>query len=443
MRTRITKFGYLLHGDPYSFSVEQRLFNMACLYAGLIGLSYCAFNFALGLEFWTYAFIGPASLAFLAIYYLVRTRDRFRENYHRFIWVAFLLALGGLMELWFANGGTLGGSQYFLFVLTALSLMILRRAHRWFGFALILAALIGALTIEYLFPESVTYYGRRSQRFIEVSFSLIAALSMLMVALVTLQDGLQRNVKIAQDNRLLLNEDLTLARNLQRKVYEYRPELVADFDLFLRHAPSGILTGDLFDLSRPDPARLRVFLADARGHGINAALCAMIIKSEWVNLSQSRLSPASALNILNRRIITRYDDTVTFTAVVADIYGETLVFSSAGHVNQLLSHGRTVTELVAGGPPLGFTEQYEYSEAEYAFPRDARLTLFTDAFTEEVNLSGLAMGQNWIINILKNTHADSKSIGEALIAHFARDIGQSPRRLHASDDLTVIVAGRQ
>lgn len=442
MRLRLQQLNYLLHGDRVRFTVEQRLFNMACLYGFAMGSIFTVFNLSLGLGWSTVSLLAPCSLCFGLIYTVTRFSRPWRDHYYSFAWPAMLLASLALIQLWFANGGSWGGSQYFLFVHMALAVTILRGGHRRFGIAMIVLLAVALLAIEYRHPEWIRDYSSRSQRYFDLFVSMLSGLAAVGLVVATLQVGLRRRIKHAQDDRLLLQEDLTLARTLQRKVFAFPDQLIGGLDFALEHHASGELSGDLYDITRLSSDRVRIFLADARGHGINAALSAMIIKSEWQHIDQSNRAPGEALTALNQLILDRYQDTVSFSATVADLSTERIVFASAGQISVLLADRGRAQDLDHGGPPLGMLESIHYADASIPLLPGARVILMTDGFTDATDFHGQSVGGEWVLKTVETLPAaNSKRIARGIVDRFALMIGQSPHGLLPHDDCTMIVVG--
>lgn len=431
-----------LHGDPYTFSVEQRLFHAATLYGGCFALFFALFNAARGLSPAGYLPLIPAGLLVLFVYFLSRRIVKSMRMYFGLVWFTGIGAATLLAEQWFANGGSMGGAQYFFFVHVALILLALRGWQRYAALTLSLLLVIALFYIEYAYPEWIQRHPTEGQRLLGMTVSFSAALLLLGNVLLMVVASFAHTYERERGYKTLFREDLTLAQNLQRRILEYDPALVAGYDFYLRHLPSAELSGDLYDVSRPASGGLRIFLADARGHGINAALSAMLIKSEWSNLEQLNLSPGESLAELNRRILRRYGAEVSLSAVIADLGRDILRYSSAGHPEQLLLNRGVVHELSSVGPPLGLVEDVRYTDQSLPLAPGARLILFTDSLTEEVGVDGAGVGREWIARAALGLGAEAPATqtGEALLEAFANRIGQSAGYLTINDDLTLIVA---
>ena len=115
-------------------------------------------------------------------------------------------------------------------------------------------------------------------RFLLTSTNYMLALTFLIVVIVMLSRNFRDILEKLQEYKIHFYEDLVLARILQERIFEYDHSLTKGYDLELVYLPYAELSGDLYDFSVPEDTYLRIFLADARGHGINSSLSSMLIK---------------------------------------------------------------------------------------------------------------------------------------------------------------------
>lgn len=438
----MTRLKTILHGRTRS--LEARILIITCFYGALCSYSFFISDYLLGLSAAAYLPLLGLGITLSVCYYLTRFQLWFQRNHRVLASVVMVLLLGIMVYLWRFNGGTYGGTHYFFFVLVVLMMIF----YRGWVALLIMLCMVGIvwslMYIEYLDPSWTAVYDQntpRLKRFLDVGLSIAGSMLLLALTIHSIKSSFDRIFKQLTRSSREFSEDLTLARNLQKQIYDYDPELTAGFDFSVRYIPSGELSGDLFDLSRPDVDRLRIFMADARGHGINAALSAMLIKSEWSNLNRAYHSPAKSINLLNKGIIDRYGDTLSFTCVLADISSEGIVYCSAGHVPQYLSLGNDIHELSSSGPPVGMVQNQNYTEMQFGFEATSRLLLFTDALTEETTMPA-RMQNDWMSEMLIETNRGAAHLLDRILNRFALRLGQNAQNLHLQDDLMMIVVGR-
>lgn len=437
------KFSGQVFGAKHALPLNHRILNVSSFYGGFISALFLAVDSSLGIDGTTVPLVS-SSLLFFAIYFLSRCTPAFRTRYHYLMLPMIALSTAMLSFLWFKNAGTSGGAQYFFFLLATLLAVLIRGFQKLLAFVSLLIVVIVLIYLDFHEPSWFIRYESPEQRFQDIIVSMPLALLFFGLVLASITRNYDESYRKVENQRLFMSEDLTLAQHLQNRVYRYDESLVSGFDFLLRHLPSAELSGDLYDLSRPAPDRLRIFLADARGHGINASLSAMLIKGAWTGVNADLRSPSATLQEFNRVLVREYGDSISFSAVVVDVYTDHLIFCSAGHLAQLLCRSNAPTqELTSAGPPIGLVDDPEYIEASYAFDSGSRLLLFTDALVEEVNLDGKAVGTQWLAEAACDAHASSQDLGDAVLKRFAVLIGQHSYDLNVADDLTLIVLGRK
>jgi PAS domain-containing protein len=167
----------------------------------------------------------------------------------------------------------------------------------------------------------------------------------------------------ARDAKILA--DLQKARAFQRAILTV-PQSLPNLEIDIAYRPLHEVGGDVFDVAMLDSSRVRIFVADATGHGVQAALATMLIKSTYDAVSDDATGPADVLRRLDDRIASRYRALdVVFTAAVIDIdlTERRVIHASGAHPAPLLVSSRGVRELPAGGTLLGVTPGITFPRA--------------------------------------------------------------------------------
>jgi phosphoserine phosphatase RsbU/P len=173
--------------------------------------------------------------------------------------------------------------------------------------------------------------------------------------------------------RRTLRAQLQRAARVQRSLLPDLSEPVGAFGLTSLYWPCHGLGGDLYDLAlRQDCAVLLV--ADVMGHGLEAALIAMLVKAAFLEASEATGEPCELLVRMNARLRRLLPSRVYVAAAVARLAlgGAGIRLANAGLPHPFLLHAseRRVEELELNGRPLGLFE--ERPETGY---RVLRLTL--------------------------------------------------------------------
>ena len=216
----------------------------------------------------------------------------------------------------------------------------------------------------------------------------------------TLQDELHlRNRQLAEANQALA-ESLKKEERLNRKMMlemEVAARLQkgmlspARLDLgrvqaCARYRPSTQIGGDFYDLRPLGGNKVSIFLADAVGHGVSAALLAAMLKTGLEDALAGEPLPSNILSSLNRSFQFCSDHGKYLTAFCGMLNCENgnLVYSLAGHVPPLAYRrsDQRIEKLDTPGFCLGVFEEGRYENREMRlFPGD-RLFAYTDGISE-------------------------------------------------------------
>ncbi len=169
---------------------------------------------------------------------------------------------------------------------------------------------------------------------------------------------LQRSIlQQDRDRKLAMERELQIARQIQFDLVPHELPAVGRATLagFLR--PADETGGDLYDAFAIDEHRLGVFLADAQGHEITAALMVTQARSMLRVLLSAGLDCGAALAAVNRQLTRdmRVAKLLTALAGTLDTRTGELHYFAAGHGPMLLQRASsgTVEELPSTNLPLG------------------------------------------------------------------------------------------
>lgn len=256
----------------------------------------------------------------------------------------------------------------------------------------------------------------------------------------------ERNVQLAETLRALedrdyaIQEDLDQARGFQLSLLPSLPKSLA-----LRFAqiylPAEKVGGDIYDVCSIAPEEYRLFLADTTGHGVQASLRTMVLKTTYDRIKQEATDPAAALALLNTALCREFPQLeLMSTACCVDISARTGVvrYANCAQVPILLVHDGEVTQLYQPGPFLGMSPRVELTCQELTIPIGARMLVTTDGLYELRNAQGEELGLSRPAQILKQ--AESLT---AAAQRLAAEVGQFiPSAAEQSDDVTALLLER-
>lgn len=241
----------------------------------------------------------------------------------------------------------------------------------------------------------------------------------------------------------VIQSDLSTARKIQSSILAQEDRIVGELEFTIKYLPLTEVGGDFFDITELRPGLVRVFIADATGHGLQAALITMAIKTLYESLKRGKYSVHELLKYLNSEYLHSFENlNHFFTCTLVDIDTERnkIRYASAGHPPQFLIQGKNIIRLEKTGRIIGVTKKTEYSSIEHDFPDGSSLFLFTDGLTEQWNVDQVEFGEDRVEEFLKQNEklAFKKEI-EDLLLNQKEFLAGMPLQ----DDITIIGINRK
>lgn len=235
-----------------------------------------------------------------------------------------------------------------------------------------------------------------------------------------------------------LRHDLQLAANFQRAVLP-KPVSLSYLRTAVTYRPHGEVSGDVYHFLQNRERELAVFVGDATGHGVAAALLTMMVLLALDNLRRN-LPADDSMRELNRMLAARQTG-MSVTGVFFRITPEgKLTVAHAGHPPLMVipADGKALVQFQKGGCPLGIFEDepVPYEQEEYQLKPGDKVFAYTDAALEWQNSCGEQFGANRLAALLecmrdRNVEAINRACVEALEIH----ADGNP----CADDLTMLV----
>ncbi len=245
----------------------------------------------------------------------------------------------------------------------------------------------------------------------------------------------------------MLRADLHRAGVIQGALLPNRGPQLSGYHVQALYRPSGVVGGDIYDVVRLDEHHVVVLIADAAGHGLAAAMLAVLFRSQLplVDFETKRARPpAEVLRIANRSLCDRVVAPGLFlTAAVAllDTRSGLLRVASAGHLPLLLRRANGALERIYHtGPALGLYVEAGFSEHELVLAKGDRLLLFTDGLYDRLEGGAEAATEEIArrLGVVSEADAEPESLwrgfGELLPA--AESDAAEPAQ---TDDITLVL----
>jgi serine phosphatase RsbU (regulator of sigma subunit) len=186
------------------------------------------------------------------------------------------------------------------------------------------------------------------------------------------------------------DEDLAQARLFQAKLLPVLPRR-GDLGIAAHYAPLDQVSGDIYDITQLDDGRLRIFLADATGHGVQASLRTLILKSAYDSLKTLAARPNDLLDALNARLVEEFPDgDLLCSALCVDVRpepaGAEVTHANAGGVPlYVLAAHKAPWERYVDGPLLGADHVTWPEPSAFRLEPGQLLLLATDGLLEQTN----------------------------------------------------------
>jgi serine phosphatase RsbU (regulator of sigma subunit)/streptogramin lyase len=253
-----------------------------------------------------------------------------------------------------------------------------------------------------------------------------------LVRLVAARTGeLQAALSSLKEKDERIGADLAEAREFQQRML---PSLPPPGNLVFAAAylPAELVGGDIYDVCEIGPGRHRVFLADATGHGVQASLRTMVLKTEYDRLKRDERGPERVIAELNRRIAGAYPDmellcsACCFDVIEGEGGAVSVRYANAAHVPLLLARESGVEEVYLGSPLLGMVEDAEFNAIDLILNPGDRLLAFTDGLMEQESPAREAFGTDRVSEALADRSRSLADIVSGLLAEaeaFAGSVG--------------------
>jgi serine phosphatase RsbU (regulator of sigma subunit) len=237
------------------------------------------------------------------------------------------------------------------------------------------------------------------------------------------------------------NEELQLAALVQRDFLPLPVPPLHGVRVASFYRPLAGVSGDVYHLEQLDEDRISIFLADAVGHGIPAALLGMAVCRSLETIDRTHgaarlLGPAETISRANRRLVESQRATTRFATAIAgvlDCRTRRLRIATAGHPAAiLLRPGEAPRAIECEGGLLGIFPDEPYEEVELELRPNDRILFYSDGFEQAFSENGSARHVEEFGTL--SGILDAEQFIEEITARVDAQSGS----LHQADDLTLL-----
>lgn len=250
-------------------------------------------------------------------------------------------------------------------------------------------------------------------------------------------EQLAAKLRELEEKSALLQRDLEGAEVIQRALLPSAPPPIDGYCVHALYRPGHHVGGDLYDVARLDERHVALYMADATGHGVTAAMLSVLFKLHLVVRDENNgepLGPAAVLEAVNRELQEAVAARGLFlTAVYALLDTETgsLRVASAGHPPVLHIPAAGEVRLIRRtGPALGLSADAHFGEQRLELNPGDRLFLYTDGLVQ----SGALSPEDHFAGLLRPAQGD----GAATLRKLLSD-AQTAAREEDQDDVTLLL----
>jgi len=239
----------------------------------------------------------------------------------------------------------------------------------------------------------------------------------------------------------MFREELLLAKNVQQSLLPAELPEMGSLTFEAKYLPALEIGGDFYDVIPLAGHSIAVLIADVTGHGIQAALITVLIKSAFNAFKKQVATPGEILTRMNKAIYGNLPTGLFVAALVLTIDTQCAkcAIANAGipHPVLLAGDGRTVDPIPVNGLLLGIADETMFKpgvEVAFELRKNETILLFTDGLSEIEDQHGRHF-EHAMPDILDCIGADS-------LAGLLDDIVEQGRQYskpgHRWDDLTVL-----
>ena len=204
-------------------------------------------------------------------------------------------------------------------------------------------------------------------------------------------------------DRIVVRDELEVARQLQTDLMPHEPPQVTGYDFSFSYRSANTIGGDYYDFVPLDDGRLAIAIGDASGHGIAAGLLMAIAHATMRLAVATDPAPLPVAGMFHRALL----ETGGARAFLTLFYGLLepqsghLDYVCAGHPFPLLRRNSgEIVRLGQGAFPLGLRKELSLEQAATELGPGDVLMLYTDGIPEALGATGEAFGYPRLETIL-------------------------------------------
>jgi sigma-B regulation protein RsbU (phosphoserine phosphatase) len=223
---------------------------------------------------------------------------------------------------------------------------------------------------------------------------------------------LARNDKL-EHWQTLHEADLNAARSVQQAIISAKPPEPPGWSVHAFYQPLIQVGGDMWNWRRLAEERWMIWIADATGHGVAAALYTSLIAVLFGHTSEDASSPAAVLQRVNEEFFSVFRGKGFFTAACAIVNAPgRLLYAGAAHPPAILLRAGGRRDLVPSQATLiGLTPSLRAEDSVHDLTAGDGLLLYTDGFYSGATGNSRLTHQDLVAALPEDVAEPSKFLG--------------------------------
>ena len=220
---------------------------------------------------------------------------------------------------------------------------------------------------------------------------------------IELEEKVNERTKLLNTSLDTIRRDLQIAKKIQESTLTYNLDPSLKLNICTTYIPMSEVGGDFFNISNSFDGIVRILLADATGHGVQAALITMAIRGIYDTIKDTEKELSNVVKLLNKQFIEKYGTLNTFfTGIVLDIdtINNCFRYASFGHPPCIFIKDSKISLLEKTGRMIGINKVSEYKVHEISYAEGSSIFLFTDGIFEQFSENRDEFGEEKVNSIL-------------------------------------------
>ena len=229
-----------------------------------------------------------------------------------------------------------------------------------------------------------------------------------------------------RESNEIINQDIKAAGRVQSQLLPHDISDIGSLKVAWKFVPSSHVAGDIFNIMPLDDSHVAVYIVDVSGHGVQAAMLAVLIhnffrlgmdsrslkeKAGQKLTVESLLEPEQVTKALNDNFpMEIYDAYFTGIYGVLNINTNELKMVNAGHPAPLIIHkDKSIEFFNHADLPIGILAGSNYKSHSYNLKSGDTLILYTDGLYELSVKEGLLMNKEVMAKFINEFDGDLNS----------------------------------